>query len=65
MSAQAAASLAMNGRPGRWCLSVYRRNQPARAFWERLIAAQGTECEERPGEDDMLDLTFTAKEGSM
>ena len=55
----------MNGRPGRWCLSVYRRNQPARAFWERLIAARGTECEERPGEDDMLDLTFTAKEGSL
>ena len=63
--AQAAASLAMNGRPGRWCLSIYRRNQPARAFWERLIAARGTECEERPGEDDMLDLTFTAKEGSL
>lgn len=63
--ARAAASLAMNGRPGRWCLSVYRRNHPARAFWERLIAARGTECEARPGEDDMLDLTFTAKEASL
>ncbi len=51
--------------PGRWGLSVDPRNQPARAFWERLIAARGTECEERPGEDDMLDLTFTAKEGSL
>lgn len=57
-----AASLAMRGRPGRWCLSVYNRNLPARAFWERLIAARGTERREGPGEDDMLDLMFTAKE---
>ncbi len=63
--ARHAAMLAMNGRPGRWCLSVYRKNQPARAFWERLIAARGTGRSEQPGEDGMLDLIFTAKEASL
>lgn len=43
------------GRPGRWCLSVYNRNEPARRFWKKTI---GRIVSETPGSDDMIDIVF-------
>jgi len=42
-------------RPGRWCLSVYRRNEPAKGFWLKTL---GNIISEAPGENDMTDIVF-------
>ena len=46
-------------RPGRWCLSAYAANLPARKFWEKLIAAHSGGFQTSPGEDGMVDYWFT------
>lgn len=55
-----AAKLAMENRPGRWCLSVFTENARAKAFWKKLIADLGAEYAEAPGVSGMTDLCFTA-----
>ena len=43
---------------GRWCLSVYTDNLPARRFWDRLIALCGKNKRTRPGQNGMTDYFF-------
>ncbi len=59
--ARAAAEELLSQKPGRWCLSVYKKNQPARAFWNRLIEARGNLVCQMPGEEGMTDLVFDTK----
>ena len=58
---RAAAEEMLSQKPGRWCLSVYKKNQPARAFWNRLIEARGNLVCQMPGEEGMTDLVFDTK----
>ena len=57
LARQAALTL-LNERPGRWCLSVYDLNVPARRFWESLIAERGILACTAPGEENMTDYVF-------
>lgn len=56
--ARAAAEQMLAAHPGRWCLSVYKNNHPARRFWDKLIAERGRLIYSVPGEEGMLDLVF-------
>ncbi len=56
--ARAAARELLNRKPGRWCLSVYSKNLPARRFWEKLIGDCGTLSCKIPGEPGMTDMIF-------
>ena len=60
LATQAALKL-MQDKPGAWCLSVYKKNAPARRFWENLINEHATPLWTAPGEDDMLDIAFQVK----
>ncbi len=48
----------LQSRPGRWCLSVYKQNLPARKFWDSVIRENGTLICTMPGEDGMTDMIF-------
>lgn len=56
-----AARRLLEQKPGRWCLSVYKRNLPARRFWDRLINECGTLVCTMPGEDGMTDIVFDSR----
>ena len=56
--ASAAAKQLLKEKGGRWCLSVYKLNHPARRFWDRLIRENGTLIMQIPGEEGMTDLVF-------
>lgn len=56
--ARMAAEKLLAEKPGRWCLSVYKTNHPARRFWDGLIADKGRLVYTVPGEDGMLDIVF-------
>ena len=59
--ARAACEELLSSHPGRWCLSVYKTNQPARRFWDKLIRDRGTLVCTMPGEDGMTDMVFDTK----
>ena len=59
--ARAAASALLKLKPGRWCLSVYRKNTPARRFWDNLISGFGSYICTMPGEEGMIDIIFDTK----
>ena len=45
-------------KPGRWCLSVYKNNRPAKRFWNSVIEENGTLLITMPGEEGMTDIVF-------
>ena len=45
-------------KPGRWCLSVYKTNHPARKFWNSVIEEYGTLLLTMPGEEGMTEMVF-------
>ena len=45
-------------RPGRWCLSVYKKNHPAKRFWDGIIRDLATLICTMPGEEGMIDMVF-------
>ena len=47
--------------PGRWCLSIYKRNRPAKRFWDRFISEEGTLVCAVPDEDDTVCMMFDIK----
>ena len=52
-----------SARPGKWNLSVFEKNAPARAFWTKLLAGLHITPEIRPSRDrGMIDLFFTVPE---
>ncbi|MBQ3080449.1 MAG: hypothetical protein IJC48_10720 [Clostridia bacterium] len=53
-----AARLAMKGRIGRWGLNVYEKNLRARAFWTKLTGLCGENLKSRPGEENMIEMSF-------
>ena len=61
LATQAALKL-MEGKAGIWCLSVYKKNAPARRFWENLINEHARPLWTAPGEEGMLDITFKVEE---
>lgn len=46
---------------GRFCLSVYKKNLPARVFWEKIVSEFGSGLTVSEGEADMLDFLFEVK----
>ena len=60
--ARAACEELLRARPGRWCLSVYKTNLPARRFWDALIRDRGRLICTMPGEEGMTDLVFDTGE---
>ncbi|MBR4236296.1 MAG: hypothetical protein IKR85_09595 [Clostridia bacterium] len=59
--ARNAARALLAAHPGRWCLSVYRKNLPARRFWDALVRSCGTPVYTAPGEDGMVDTVFDTR----
>ena len=59
LAREAAVSL-LKQNAGRWCLSVYKNNLPAKRFWEKLIRENGTLLCTMPGEEGMTDMVFDA-----
>lgn len=51
----------LSEKPGKWCLSVYRRNVPAKIFWEKTIRENAVLVYSVPGQDDMIDMVFCTK----
>ena len=60
--ARAACEELLRARPGRWCLSVYKTNLPARRFWDALIRDRGRLICTMPGEEGMTDMVFDTGE---
>ena len=59
--AREAARSLLRQKGGRWCLSVYKSNHPARRFWDRLISENGTLIMTMPSEEEgMTDMVFDA-----
>ena len=59
--ARAACETLLKQKPGRWCLSVYKKNLPARKFWDALIEHNGTLLCSMPGEEGMTDIVFETR----
>ena len=59
--ARAACAELLRRKPGRWCLSVYKKNLPARTFWEGLIRECGKPICSMPGEEGMTDMIFETR----
>lgn len=59
--ARAAVKQLLQERPGRWCLSVYKKNLPARKFWDSVIREYGALICTMPGEESMTDIIFDTK----
>ena len=60
--ARAAAGQLLKEKGGRWCLSVYKQNLPARRFWDAFIRENGTLLLTMPGEEGMTDIVFDSKQ---
>lgn len=53
------AAVALIGvRPGRWELSIFERNLPARRFWPKAIVAAGATAIERTDQDGEIVYRF-------
>lgn len=58
-AAREAVRLALEGRPGRWGLSVYENNARARAFWAKALNELNAPWAQRPSRhENMVDLFF-------
>jgi len=48
----------LSQKQGRWCLSVYKRNLPAKTFWEKLIRENAVLVYSVPSAEGMIDMVF-------